>query len=91
MARHPDWWKTYQMVEVVRGLDCTEGDMMGVAVKPVLNSWVVLKKDTGGSMDSTRIIAHVSWTSQPSYSSGRKGGWSGDTWLGVGGGAILEI
>ena len=28
MARHPDWWKTYQMVEVVRGLDWTEGDMM---------------------------------------------------------------
>jgi hypothetical protein len=27
------------MVEVVRGLDLTEGDMMGVAVKLVLNSW----------------------------------------------------
>ena len=35
MARHPDWWKTYQMVEVVRGLDWTEGDMMGEAVKLV--------------------------------------------------------
>jgi hypothetical protein len=38
--------------EVVRGLDWTEGDMMGEAVKLVFNSWVVLKKDTGGSMDS---------------------------------------
>ena len=40
------------MVEVVRGLDWTEGDMMGEAVKLVWNSWVVLKKDTGGSMET---------------------------------------
>jgi hypothetical protein len=52
MARHPDWWKTCQVVEVVRGLDWTEGDMMGEAVKLVWNSWVVLKKDTGGSMET---------------------------------------
>jgi hypothetical protein len=84
MARHPDWWKTYQMVEVVRGLDWTEGDMMGVAVKLVLNSWVVLKKAVwilhGGRpwwcgsiilLQRLQIISHVSWTSQPSYSSGR--------------------
>ena len=59
MARHPDWWKTYQMVEVVRGLDWTEGDMMGVSVKLVLNSWV--KKHTGGSMDSAWGKALVVW------------------------------
>ena len=51
MARHPDWWKTCQVLEVVRGLDWTEGDMMGEAVKLVWNSWVVLK-DTGGSMET---------------------------------------
>ena len=49
------------MVEVVRGLDWTEGDMMGVAVKLVLNSWVVLKKDTGGSMDSAWGKVLVVW------------------------------
>ena len=35
MARHPDWWKTCQVLEVVRGLDWTEGDMMGEAIKLV--------------------------------------------------------
>ena len=38
LARHPDWWKTCQVLEVVRGLDWTEGDMMGEAVKLVWNS-----------------------------------------------------
>jgi hypothetical protein len=51
LARHPDWWKTCQVLEVVRGLDWTEGDMMGEAVKLVWNSWVVLK-DTGGCMET---------------------------------------
>jgi hypothetical protein len=52
MARHPDSWKTCQVLEVVtvRGLDWTEGDMIGEAVKLVWNSWVVLK-DTGGSIE----------------------------------------
>jgi hypothetical protein len=45
MARQPDWWKTCQVVQEVRGLDWTEGNMMGEAVKLVWNSWVVLKKD----------------------------------------------
>ena len=38
MARHPDWWKTCQVLEVVRGLDWTEGDMLGEAVMLVWNS-----------------------------------------------------
>ena len=50
MARHPDWWKTCQVLEVVRGLDWTEGDMLGEAVVLVWNSLVVFKKDTEGSM-----------------------------------------
>ena len=45
MARKPDWWKTCQVVQEVRGLDWTEGNMMGEAVKLVWNSLVVLKKD----------------------------------------------
>ena len=45
MARQPDWWKTRPVVQEVGGLDWTEGNMMGEAVKLVWNSWVVLKKD----------------------------------------------
>ena len=45
MARKPDWWKTCQVVQEVRGLDWTEGNMMGEAVKLVWNFCVVLKKD----------------------------------------------
>ena len=45
MARKPDWWKTCQVVQEVRGLDWTEGNMMGEAVKQVWNFCVVLKKD----------------------------------------------
>ena len=96
MARHPDWWKTCQVLEVVRGLDWAEGDMMGEAVKLVWNSWVVLRTQEaawrlGGErpwcgsiilLQRLQIISHVSWTSQPSPSSGRSGGWPGGTWLG---------
>ena len=39
------------MLEVVWGLDWTEGYMMGGSVKLVWNSSVVLKKDTGCSME----------------------------------------
>ena len=44
MARHPDWWKTCGVVEVVKGLNWTpEKDMMGEAVKLVWNSWLGAK------------------------------------------------
>ena len=72
VARHPDWWKTCQVLEVVWGLDWTEGYMMGGSVKLVWNSWVVLKKDTGCSMETgcgealvwlhnlaTQVIDHI--------------------------------
>jgi hypothetical protein len=29
MARQPDWWKTCQVVQEVRGLDWTEGNIGG--------------------------------------------------------------
>ena len=60
------------MLEVVWGLDWTEGYMMGGSVKLVWNSWVVLKKDTGCSMETgwgealvwlhnlaTQVIDHI--------------------------------
>ena len=40
-ARHPDWWKASRVMEVVKGVDWTEGYMIGEATKLVWNSWVV--------------------------------------------------
>jgi hypothetical protein len=45
MARHPEWWKGNKVLEVVKGLDWTVGEMLGEAVKQVWNCWVVLRKD----------------------------------------------
>ena len=43
MSRHPEWWKHRKVLEVVKGLNWSLGDMLGEAVKLVWNSWVVLK------------------------------------------------
>ena len=45
MARHPGWWKGSKVVEVVRGVDWTVGEMLGEAMKQVWNCWVVMDRD----------------------------------------------
>ena len=37
MARHPGWWKGSKVVEVVRGVDWTVGEVLGEAMKQVWN------------------------------------------------------